>query len=97
MAGPKGFTKSENSKRYYRHRKIKEGKQVRICAETRTIFTPMDFEIEKDKHVKVLVKQFDYAMQTEAFFTPPQIILNSNETKFYTNNSFSSRRRNIST
>lgn len=93
MAGPRGFTKSENSKRYYRHRKIKEGKQVRICAETRTIFTPMDFKIEEDKHVKVLVQQFDYAIQTEAFFTPP-IILKINETKFYTNNSFCTRRRN---
>lgn len=66
----------KHSKRYYRHRIVKKEKKVRLDVRNRTMYCGVDFGMGESKSVQVLVSQYGYKLQTEAFFTPPPIKFN---------------------
>lgn len=63
----KGFTEKQNRNRYYLHRCVRKNKVARLNVRERTLFVPLDLNLNEHKHECKLVKTYGYAAQTEIF------------------------------
>lgn len=65
MAGVKGFSKSENQRRYFLHYQIRQ-KGGKISTLQRIVFIPLNQDV-RDPLIIELSRRFGYQVQTEAF------------------------------
>ena len=65
MAGVRGFSKDENKRRYFLHKKIRE-KGGKISTPKRIVFIPLEEDVS-DPLIIELSRRFGYQVQTEAF------------------------------
>lgn len=61
----RGFTKKQNRRRYRLHRKVKDNQAVRLQVRERTMYVPLDFDLNAHRYESMLVKEFGYSTQTE--------------------------------
>lgn len=63
----RGFTSTDNTRRYRLHKQIREKKiNCKIYTRTRTVLIPIEME-DVDPLLRKLANEYGYKLQTEAF------------------------------